>query len=46
MAIHLFIDTNVYLSFYHNSSDALPSLEKLGTYILCKRLVPAVIDGG
>ena len=29
MAIHLFIDTNVYLKFYHYSNDDLEELNKL-----------------
>ena len=29
MAIHLFIDTNVYLKFYHFSNDDLEELSKL-----------------
>ncbi|HEM7891657.1 MULTISPECIES: PIN domain-containing protein [Burkholderia] len=39
MAMHLFIDTNIYLSFYHHSKDDLESLEELMIEIVDKHIV-------
>ncbi|MBM2769760.1 PIN domain-containing protein [Burkholderia anthina] len=39
MAMHLFIDTNIYLSFYHHSKDDLGSLEDLMIEIVDDHIV-------
>ncbi|OJA99929.1 PIN domain-containing protein [Burkholderia ubonensis] len=39
MAMHLFIDTNIYLSFYHHSKDDLESLEDLIMEIVDNHIV-------
>ncbi|WP_168928006.1 PIN domain-containing protein, partial [Chitinophaga terrae (ex Kim and Jung 2007)] len=36
--IHLYIDTNAYLTFYHMSSDDLEELKKLDVLIKDKRI--------
>lgn len=39
MPIHLFIDTNIYLSFYHFSNDDLEELKKLKTLITTDKVI-------
>lgn len=39
MPIHLFIDTNIYLSFYHFSNDDLEELKKLKTLIATDKVI-------
>ena len=42
--MHLFLDTNIYLSFYHYTSDDLEELRKLGVLIESKNLTLHVPD--
>jgi hypothetical protein len=39
MALHLFIDTNIYLSFYHFSNDDIESIDKLVDRIVAGEIV-------